>query len=126
MQDLETFQAALGLKEPWFVAKSRFSTGHADKGAASARRSGAASAGRRPTRCDGTMMMRGGDEGLKGCAARTGKPDSALDPRTATPRLADMPFRGGGSTAVGSVISNVPWPIAGVGGFRRGVCICGR
>ena len=24
MQDLETFQAALGLKEPWFVAKSRF------------------------------------------------------------------------------------------------------
>jgi hypothetical protein len=24
MQDLDAFQAALGLKEPWFVAKSRF------------------------------------------------------------------------------------------------------
>ena len=24
MQDLDTFQAALGLNEPWFVAKSRF------------------------------------------------------------------------------------------------------
>jgi hypothetical protein len=37
-------------------------------------------------------MMWGGDEGLKGCAARTGKPASAPDPLIATPRLADMPF----------------------------------
>ncbi len=48
------------------------------------------------------MMMWGGDAGLKGCAARTGKPASALDPLIATPRLADMPFRGGGFAA-GSV-----------------------
>jgi hypothetical protein len=33
------------------------------------------------------------DEGLKGCAARTGQPAAALDPLTRTPRLAVMPFR---------------------------------
>jgi len=71
-------------------------------------------------------MMWGGDEGLKGCAARTGKPALALDPLIATPRLADMPFRRGGSATVSSVISNVPLQIARIGGFRRGVCISGR
>ena len=63
------------------------------------------------------MMMRGGDEGLKGCAARTGKPDSALDPRTATPRLADMPFRRGGSAAAGSVTSTCRCRSREVAGF---------
>ena len=61
-------------------------------------------------------MMWGGDEGLKGCAARTGEPASALDPLIATPRFAEMPFRRGGSTAAGRVISNVPLPIARIGG----------
>ena len=37
-------------------------------------------------------MMRGAGEGLKGCAARTGKPAAALDPLARTPRLAVMPF----------------------------------
>jgi hypothetical protein len=38
-------------------------------------------------------MMLGAGERPKGCAARTGKPASALDPLTRTQRLADMPFR---------------------------------
>jgi hypothetical protein len=38
-------------------------------------------------------MMLGADERLKGCAARTGKPASALDPLIRPQRLADMAFR---------------------------------
>jgi hypothetical protein len=52
-------------------------------------------------------MMLGAGEGLKGCAARTGKPASALDPLARTQRLADMPFRKGVSAAWGSVMSTL-------------------
>jgi hypothetical protein len=41
----------------------------------------------------GTAMMLGGRTGLKGCAARTGKPAPALDPRPPTQQRAIMPFR---------------------------------
>jgi len=47
----------------------------------------------RPRRAHGWLIVLGEGEGLKGCAARTGKPASALDPLALTQRLADMPFR---------------------------------
>jgi hypothetical protein len=37
--------------------------------------------------------MLGRDNGLKGCAARTGKPAAALDPVARLQQLADMPCR---------------------------------
>ena len=46
-------------------------------------------------------MMLGAGARLKGCATRTGKPASALDPRTRTQRLADMRFANGLSAARG-------------------------
>jgi len=47
----------------------------------------------RSRRAHGGLMVPGEGEGLKGCAARTGKPASALDPLARTRHLADMPFR---------------------------------
>src|SRR3978361_2054767 len=47
----------------------------------------------RDRRTPGYSMMLGADERLKGCAARTGKPASALDPLIRPQRLADMAFR---------------------------------
>src|SRR5271157_2571066 len=41
-------------------------------------------------------MMPDAGEDLKGCAARTGKPASALDPLARIRSLADMPFRPSG------------------------------
>src|SRR5271166_105153 len=41
-------------------------------------------------------MMPDAGEGIKGCAARTGTPASALDPLARIRSLADMPFRPSG------------------------------
>ena len=50
-------------------------------------------------------MMLGENDGLKGCAARPGKPAPALDPLALTRRLAVMPFRGGRVPRKRSVMS---------------------
>ena len=47
----------------------------------------------RPTDARPHRSLLGAGDGLKGCAARTGKPAAALDPLARTPRLAVMPFR---------------------------------
>ena len=49
--------------------------------------------------------MLGENDGLKGCAARPGKPAPALDPLALTRRLAVMPFRGGRVPRKRSVMS---------------------
>jgi hypothetical protein len=51
----------------------------------------------------GWLIVLDEGEGLKGCAARTGKPASALDPLALIPRLAVMPFRAGVSAARGVI-----------------------
>ena len=58
-------------------------------------------------RAHGWPIVLGEGDGLKGCAARTGKPASALDPLARTQHLAVMPFRTSVSAA-GSVISTCP------------------
>ena len=46
-------------------------------------------------------MILGQNEGLKGCAARTGTPALALDPSSSSQCLPDMPFRAGVPAASG-------------------------
>jgi hypothetical protein len=53
----------------------------------------------------GRLMMLGESDGRKGCAARTGKPASALDPLALTQRLAVMPFRARCVPRQGSIMS---------------------
>jgi hypothetical protein len=48
--------------------------------------------------------MLGVGERLKGCAARTGKPASALDPLTRTQRLVDIRFARGLSATQGCLL----------------------
>ena len=48
----------------------------------------------RKARRNGAARMLGAGEGLKGRAARAGKPVSALDPLARTQRRALVPFRG--------------------------------
>ena len=50
--------------------------------------------GERVARRNGVAMMSGAGEGLKGRAARAGKPVSALDPLTRTRHRALVPFCG--------------------------------
>jgi hypothetical protein len=52
-------------------------------------------------------MIPEADERLKGCAVRTGKPASALDPLARFRRLADMPFRTWSVRSPAGVISTL-------------------
>src|ERR1700675_5104986 len=80
-----TIPRGAGLRTIWKRLACRRRTG----------RGGMACRAALPRSTDARLLHDAGwrDEGLKGCAARTGQPAAALDPLTRTPRLAVMPFR---------------------------------